>query len=120
MFEEDLTCQYVILGSLIKALAAENLFPLPSAQLYGESVESLARKLSRLEYRSFRLKNVSRSSYYTGPRDSDHSKCNPKESVTRYIREAHRNRGNVFNEVHAAHLERQARKVGRESQSHAS
>ncbi|OIW22542.1 hypothetical protein CONLIGDRAFT_675071 [Coniochaeta ligniaria NRRL 30616] len=124
---EPSVCQAVVQASMLRALTAANLYPLPEPGYYVGTVKTLflrlktvASSMSALETNSKPWNPNSEYTFYQdyshckkcrkGQKPSNHSGCNPKEELISELCSAYSTLPTVVDETHLAHLAIQAKK----------
>lgn len=92
-------CENALLGSLVKALTSEGLFPVPTADLTTASALAIYTKLSGLSFQGL-------------TEFADHKLCNPKQSLDTELKRIWQSTPTVVTESRRNHLAEQARKTG--------
>ena len=114
-------CEMVLLGSLVRALAQAELFPLPdNASDIFEGVASLKSRLFSQVLANVKTTSASASAL-NGPHGSsgkftkgvvNHEACHPREHIVKEIRESFRRLGAVTTETHHRLFSVAAKKTG--------
>jgi hypothetical protein len=133
--DEPSVCQAVVLASLLRALTADNLYPLPKPDQYEGSVITLLYRLEDVVSSIKALESEPgpppQKSVFGSPNprrnlctnynhcqkcreaeeSSDHSGCNPKKGLIDELNSEYRRLPAVIDQTHIAHLDAQAAKT---------
>ncbi|KAI6367835.1 hypothetical protein MCOR25_004800 [Pyricularia grisea] len=110
-----LDCENALLGSTIKALDANGLWPLPQAPALTYSLDTLVQKVAATAHMIRPLSsrdNNSRSSSGGGGSGIRHVECNPAVELEDYARKVLASTPSPVQHMHLAHMENQAKKSG--------
>lgn len=108
LLNESEQCEAIILGTLVKALAASNLDRLPDAAFYGGSASGLYELLKGLGSSIHPIRTTHPGSSF----QSNHTRCNPASELMADIDKACSSRGSLVTDTHWAHMNAQASKSG--------
>lgn len=109
-----LDCENALLGSTIKALDANGLWPLPQAPALTYSLDTLVQKVAATAHmiRPLSSRDTNRSGGGGGGSGIRHVECNPAVELEDYARKILASAPSPVQHMHLAHMENQAKKSG--------